>query len=73
MTENQKMALSNWRSLLKVINDMSEEELRQCVVVEATNNKRLDMIKRMYKRYAAMRKQREMFELSICITKSLEE
>lgn len=57
------MVIESWTHLHKVINTMTEEELRFTINYEASVYKRRTIIERLHQRYAKVRATRERNEL----------
>jgi hypothetical protein len=53
----------NWRSMIAVLSDLTEEQLKDALDVELKTHKRPAIARRLHQRYSAMRTARERVEL----------
>lgn len=53
----------NWRSLNKVLTQLSEEELHRLIEEERTGQRRVTILIRLHQRYCVVRADRERMEL----------
>jgi hypothetical protein len=53
----------NWRELNRVINDKTEEELKDMLMEEFDTLKRVTVLERLHQRFTTLRAQREREEL----------
>ena len=57
------MSKLNWRSMIAVLSDLTEEQLKAALDVELKTHKRPALARRLHQRYSAMRTARERDEL----------
>lgn len=57
------MSKLNWRSMIAVLSDLTEDELKQALDAELKTHKRPALARRLHQRYSAMRTARERVEL----------
>jgi len=57
------MSKLNWRSMIAVLSDLTEEQLKDALDVELKTHKRPAIARRLHQRYSAMRTARERVEL----------
>ncbi len=57
------MSKLNWRSMIAVLSDLTEEQLKDALDVELKTHKRPALARRLHQRYSAMRTARERDEL----------
>jgi hypothetical protein len=53
----------NWRSLNAIINDKTEEEVRELLNHERQTERRISMLQRLHQRYTILRAARERVEI----------
>jgi hypothetical protein len=53
----------NWRSMIAVLSDLTEEQLKDALDVELRTHKRPAIARRLHQRYSAMRTARERVEI----------
>jgi hypothetical protein len=53
----------NWRSMIAVLSDLTEEQLKDALDVELKTHKRPAIARRLHQRYSAMRTARERIEI----------
>ena len=53
----------NWRSMIAVLSDLTEEQLKDALDAELKTHKRPAIARRLHQRYSAMRTARERVEL----------
>lgn len=53
----------NWRSMIAVLSDLTEEQLKAALDAELKTHKRPALARRLHQRYSAMRTARERDEL----------
>ncbi len=63
MNERQTAALASWHELNKLLNHLSEQDLKGMLVHEAANARRSDILTRIHQRFTALRSKRERKEL----------
>lgn len=54
---------SNWTVLQKHLNHLTEKELLSFISIEKKERKRVNILTRLYSRYAKVRREREMKKL----------
>ena len=57
------MSRLNWRSMIAVLSDLTEEQLKDALDAELKTHKRPAIARRLHQRYSAMRTARERVEL----------
>ncbi len=57
------MSKLNWRSMIAVLSDLTEEQLKQALDAEMKTHKRPALARRLHQRYSALRTARERDEL----------
>jgi hypothetical protein len=57
------MSKLNWRSMIAVLSDLTEEQLKDALDVELKTHKRPAIARRLHQRYSAMRTARERVEI----------
>lgn len=57
------MSKLNWRSMIAVLSDLTEEQLKQALDAELKTHKRPAIARRLHQRYSALRTARERDEL----------
>jgi len=57
------MSKLNWRSMIAVLSDLPEGELKDALDVELKTHKRPAIARRLHQRYSAMRTARERVEI----------
>jgi hypothetical protein len=57
------MSKLNWRSMIAVLSDLTEEQLKAALDAELKTHKRPAIARRLHQRYSAMRTARERIEL----------
>ena len=57
------MSKLNWRSMIAVLSDLTEDELKQALDAELKTYKRPALAQRLHQRYSAMRTARERVEI----------
>ena len=57
------MSKLNWRSMIAVLSNLTEDELKQVLDVELETHKRPALARRLHQRYSALRTARERREI----------
>ena len=57
------MSKLNWRSMIAVLSDLTEDELKVALDAELKTHKRPAIARRLHQRYSAMRTARERVEI----------
>ena len=57
------MSKLNWRSMIAVLADLTEEQLKDALDAELNTHKRPAIARRLHQRYSALRTARERVEL----------
>ena len=57
------MTKLNWRSMIAVLSDLTEDELRDALDAELQTHKRPAIARRLHQRYSAMRTARERVQI----------
>jgi hypothetical protein len=57
------MSKLNWRSMIAVLSDLTEAQLKDALDVELKTHKRPAIARRLHQRYSAMRTARERAEI----------
>jgi hypothetical protein len=57
------MSKLNWRSMIAVLSDLTEEQLKAALDAELKTHKRPALARRLHQRYSALRTARERDEL----------
>lgn len=57
------MSKLNWRSMIAVLSDLTEEQLKAALDAELKTHKRPAIARRLHQRYSTMRTARERVEL----------
>ena len=57
------MSKLNWRSMIAVLSDLTEDELKQALDAELKTHKRPAIAQRLHQRYSAMRTARERVDI----------
>jgi len=57
------MSKLNWRSMIAVLSDLTEEQLKDALDAELKTHKRPALARRLHQRYSALRTARERDEL----------
>jgi len=63
------MSKLNWRSMIAVLSDLTESELKQALDAEMDTHKRPAIARRLHQRYSAVRTAREREEIMAWISK----
>jgi len=63
------MSKLNWRSMIAVLSDLTEDELKQALDVEMKTHKRPAIARRLHQRYSAVRTARERGEIMVWLKK----
>jgi hypothetical protein len=63
------MSKLNWRSMIAVLSDLTEGELKDALDVELKTHKRPAIARRLHQRYSAMRTARERGEIMMRLKK----
>jgi len=63
------MSKLNWRSMIAVLSDLTEDEVKQALDVELKTHKRPAIARRLHQRYSAIRTARERAEIMIGLKK----
>lgn len=54
---------NSWRSLNRRLNAMTEDEVKEALVVEMATERRVTVVERLHQRFTALRATRERLEL----------
>ena len=54
---------NSWRSLNRRLNAMTEDEVKEALVAEMANERRVTVVERLHQRFTALRATRERLEL----------
>ena len=57
------MSKLNWRSMIAVLSDLTEDQLKQALDVELKTHKRPAIARRLHQRYSAVRTARERVDI----------
>ena len=63
------MSKLNWRSMIAVLSDLTEDELKAALDAELQTHKRPAIARRLHQRYSALRTARERDEIMIGLKK----
>ena len=63
------MSKLNWRSMIAVLSDLSEAEVKQALDAELNTHKRPAIARRLHQRYSAIRTAREREEIMVWLKK----
>ena len=63
------MSKLNWRSMIAVLSDLTEDEVKQALDVELKTHKRPAIARRLHQRYSAIRTARERAEIMVGLKK----
>lgn len=54
---------NSWRSLNRRLNAMTEDEVKEALIAEMANERRVTVVERLHQRFTALRATRERLEL----------